>query len=389
MKKILALILCLTTILSLSGCYSSESKKLAEEIRNEAKQMATEYIKDKYGFTPKIINVDELAEGSEYSIMRTPVKLVSISMEYKGHKFETFVDGKYRDGKCYDNYEQEKLEKSLEEYIISSFPYDIDLKVTTLAGYQQPFTPYFMARNLINEKVSDNIWATISNEEDPVNVYYIVEFSSPENIAEKLQRQDFEELYFLPDNKLGEIERRIIFINYWNKEDIGKISPEYMKFGRKQEEFYTYDNCSIYAKEIKIINTDLFQDGGGTTYIKNPKPVDYGEYILQTDEEIDYIDSCSDKIKDLEPKHPYSNAKEIIGCHYIRTKNKDANIKIYVKKKDVGYKSNIIKENMVFVTETNYGLRHHSGDECGEYIYTNVLGTKSGMHKFYLVKNKN
>ena len=42
---------------------------------------------------------------------------------------------------------------------------------------------------------------------------------------------------------------------------------------------------------------------------------------------------------------------------------------------------------MVFVTDTDDGLRDYRGQDFGEYVYTNVLGTKLGIHRFYLVKN--
>ena len=73
---LLSIILCIVTILGLSGCYSSENKKLAKEIRKEAEQIGIEHIKDKYGFKPKVESVQEIKEGSEYSIMREPTKEV-------------------------------------------------------------------------------------------------------------------------------------------------------------------------------------------------------------------------------------------------------------------------------------------------------------------------
>ena len=43
-------------------------------------------------------------------------------------------------------------------------------------------------------------------------------------VAKTIYRQDFEDLYFLPNDKLGKIVRRIILINYWNEEEIGKMT---------------------------------------------------------------------------------------------------------------------------------------------------------------------
>lgn len=387
MKKILSIIFCLVVISSLSGCYSSENEKLAKEIRKEAEQIAIKYIENKYSFKPKIESVQEIKEGSEYSFMRTPTKEVQVDMSYKGREFTTFVAGEYMNGKCYDNYEQEKLTTLLEEYMKDIFPIqELNLKVTAVAGYQSGYTTN-MPRNLVHEKVSSNLLTTITEEENPLNVYYMVEFSSPENIAKTIHRQDFEDLYFLPDDKLGSIERRVILINYWNEEEIGKIKPEDINFGEIQEELYYYNNTAVYAKELKIINIDTFNDGGGEQYYLNEKPIEFGDYtFVGTNNNILNVEKCTDTIKSLTDREDYEEYQEEIGCYKVNTSN-NKGIKVYIDKNKIDYKELVPKKGSsshIFLSQDDYGLRTESSFIVGDYLGTSIWGSDNGEIKFFL-----
>ena len=92
MKRLLSIILCITTIFGLSGCMPKEQKKLKQQYEEQAIPIAVKHIEEKYGFTPKVIGSYSITEydGTFYHV---PTKNVRVKMEYEGKEFTTLLTG--------------------------------------------------------------------------------------------------------------------------------------------------------------------------------------------------------------------------------------------------------------------------------------------------------
>jgi hypothetical protein len=121
MKKLIQSILILITLsLLLMGCgYTAEEK--AEMAANEklGKEIAEKYIKDKYGFTPKIVSTESEKFNSDPipSISAPPTGYVYLTCEYNGCTFDVVTYAEENTDKIYDNYEYDTIKNNISETI--------------------------------------------------------------------------------------------------------------------------------------------------------------------------------------------------------------------------------------------------------------------------------
>lgn len=127
MKKLLSIILCIATIFSLTSCMPKKQKDLKKQYENDAIPIAIEYIENKYGFTPEIIDSYGMTkyDGTFYT---NATKNIRVKMEHNEKEFITLVAGE-EDSSCYDSYEKDLIINDLKEYFKERLKSDFSMDI--------------------------------------------------------------------------------------------------------------------------------------------------------------------------------------------------------------------------------------------------------------------
>ncbi len=255
----------LIMILSITfmGCGSHIIKE--KIYKEKGKEIAQNYIKDKYGFEGNITNVRVQREnGSILDNSPPPTGKVHVDIEHDGVKFQVYVDAKNDDEKCYDNYQKDEIEKAA----IS--------KVSKCAG-MEPAGYKFCYGALISASPEYNgmvdLYFDGSNLDDVLNsdgvqVVAIFEFNGI---------SDFDSLNNLnfPNRKYNSL----LLVNYRDDESIGKVTTHdygcLVSFGKDYTEKCIYENA-MYIKNARLIkdgsNKDFFnhvKESSGIYYLNS------------------------------------------------------------------------------------------------------------------------
>jgi hypothetical protein len=130
MKKPLLQSLILTTLslLLLTACgYTAEEKAEMASNENLGKEIAETYIKEKYGFTPKITSTtSEKSDTSPIpSFSASTTGYVYVTCEYNGETFDVVTYADKNTDKIYDNYEYTTIKNQVTETLSSTLGIDI------------------------------------------------------------------------------------------------------------------------------------------------------------------------------------------------------------------------------------------------------------------------
>lgn len=212
-KKLFSIrLLLLGTILLLTGCVSAEEKEQTKAWRKQAERNAIEYIQDKYGFEPEIL--ESKTQNASGLFASTPTPQTLVTMEYHGKEFSALVQGDddYMD-RATDNFQKEEIIEATSDAIISLFNIAPDnLKV--LGGdnaydsfingdefYDMFFHEYYDGNNLEKVIMQDQFFF----------------------VAEYIDDIDFVSLF--EENKISLFEHKNVyglFVCYDNKQDMKK-----------------------------------------------------------------------------------------------------------------------------------------------------------------------
>ena len=119
-KKIILFITMLSILFLLTGC-GNVSEAAKNRCKNNGKKLAIKYIKNKYGFEPKIISSnalieDELLDASKFGEALVGAK---ITAEYKGKTFRVINSCKMLKNDSKDDYQSYEIKEYMSEYFES------------------------------------------------------------------------------------------------------------------------------------------------------------------------------------------------------------------------------------------------------------------------------
>lgn len=151
---VMVFILSLMPVLLCACGYSTEEKKHVKEIARLGEENAVSYIKEKYGFTPEVIDVEICREREEGSSFPPATGYVSVAMSYQDEKFNVYITGEEQTLKGADDFEYGVITQDAKEYfeaLLGYKIYDIYLQYreNELSGI-----PYLEEQedNLLNER---------------------------------------------------------------------------------------------------------------------------------------------------------------------------------------------------------------------------------------------
>ena len=162
MKKTIALAAALSMLLLAAGCDSEEQKQINAQNIARAKDNATRYIEEKYGFIPSVTNATLERQYGMFGSM--PMSEVLVEMEHQGKSFSVYIDGQTENTEGADSYQAEEIHAAVEAYVrerISDI-YELTILNSKVTSSFDPieedckylFTPYYDGGNL-KEVLSD------------------------------------------------------------------------------------------------------------------------------------------------------------------------------------------------------------------------------------------
>lgn len=415
MKKVLAIILCMVLVFSLTACGSKDSPKveepetlvenLKEEISNvpeydekEIISIAKAYVEDKYGFEPKILSTKNMTvtEVFKKTTLRSPEDIrtelipskdILVEMEYDGKRFTTVVANEFGDGECFDSYQQDEIEDALIGYFDNNIDYEADIMVSY--GYMH-FEPTLERECMVHEKFEnpDSLFEVLKENGRYTSTNVLVKISEEENVVHDLATLNLTKF----TEELTESNGQYRIINFRDKTDFDKISYKNV----------FYDNFS------EVVMLGLYAKESVWAYNETPEYEDYtlvdaGDFLLsyggsgQTEvlEEftLNDIEDYANSPDDYENLELVSNA---ISVHLNHTNpNEFRRITMYAKlpKPEKLVLSNgddsLYKYNYMFSSTTDgISFGGNEPDLIGDYyVYTMLRDTPN--QTFFISKKNN
>ena len=115
MKKFKTFLILLCCTFLFAGCDSEEQKAENEKNLKQAEGNAVNYIEQKYGFKPEIIESE--LERNQGMFGSVPLTTAMIRMAYNGKEFSVYIDGKNENTDGADNYQQGEIIAALTEKV--------------------------------------------------------------------------------------------------------------------------------------------------------------------------------------------------------------------------------------------------------------------------------
>ena len=116
-KTFLFSLLFVSLILVLSGCFETKEEKVKrKEYSKQASTNAVNYVKNKYGFTPKVVSTNCTFDSSDMFLSNCN-DTTNVILEYNGKKFHVFIDGSKESTEGKDNYQYDEIVNDLLEAI--------------------------------------------------------------------------------------------------------------------------------------------------------------------------------------------------------------------------------------------------------------------------------
>lgn len=302
-KKIFYGLICMLFIFVIAGCgYSKEKKEHIEKLKKQGRENAINYIKEKYGFEPKIMSSKTESMADPGGITSHLTGKVFIECEYKSKKFAIYIDGEQKTTDGMDDYQKDEITKDIENYIISKIelkPYKISVEYST-NGKTGMLRKFYTKDNI--KEIADDSYIVVTVE-------YINEKS----------------LRFIKDNNVfyDGLPYTINFINYKSvgDRDISNISLSYSGLEKSLKE------NALYIKDACVSN------GFGNKYYKfNLKQIDdiyyYVEY--ESNDNIKLEHTKPFEAKNLVGRGTVKDIKSVSKTYKINTTKINGKMKIYI-----------------------------------------------------------
>lgn len=242
---ILTISIMVVSITFIACGYTEEEKQAMKAYEKRGKEIAENYIKNKYGFEGKIKDIS--IEKAEYSILNfypDPTGRVFVEMEHDGRRFKVYADAEGDDNQCYDNYQMVEIEKAVVSRIsecVENQPWSYNLY------YGVVINEHKNINGLIEEYFDGNNLDDILND-DKVDVNGVFEF---------IGDNDFKNINDLKLSHKG--KKRLLFVNYRNTEDTKKVITHTYNILGTPQDMEIYKNA-VYIKNAALIENNSVKD---------------------------------------------------------------------------------------------------------------------------------
>ena len=127
LKRIVYILIVSLTMFVLTGCYSSEERKLAKQYREQGEINALNYVNEKYGFNAKVKSVEEeeICNALWGCMDSSPNGNVIVKLNANGKDFFVYVTGEEVSTDAYDDYQMDDIEKDLIDFFKDNISIDL------------------------------------------------------------------------------------------------------------------------------------------------------------------------------------------------------------------------------------------------------------------------
>ena len=236
----------------LTGCYSSEDRKLEKQYKKQAGINAINYVKEKYGFNAKVKSVDVNKQCTGLFPIPDDCwpdgRTVTVKLKANKKIFFVYIPGNEESVDGRDDYQMDVIEKDLIDYFkknisIELYDYNLDL----LFG--------------IKEYYNNNLDFIIPYINE-LELYYIGENNLNELNLDKIEK--FLQIYkkklslinFKTKEKCKEYKNVKMDDENWSDAETSIYKTNSLLFYNGEKTFKKYDNISNYNDEVYIYSAD-------------------------------------------------------------------------------------------------------------------------------------
>lgn len=249
MPKILNhIVIILTALFLLTGCYSKDEKKLIKQYKKQGKINAVIYAKKKYNLDTKVKSIKEEKYCSSLMPIPdcTPSGDVIVKLSTKEKDFSVYITGENDSIDGADDYQINKIEKDIINFLknnisIKLYDYKLSFNSTRIKEYYknnlETMLPYIREIEL---------YYIGKNNLDKLNLNKIIAFLKPHNI--KLNLINFETEEKCNDYKNAKIKNVSLINN--NMTNIFKESS--LQLYKNEKTYQKYNNITTYNDEIYV-----------------------------------------------------------------------------------------------------------------------------------------
>ncbi|MCR5415773.1 MAG: hypothetical protein K6E79_03125 [Pseudobutyrivibrio sp.] len=147
--RLVSLIMLIAFILI--GCSLSPESQIAnQEYRRQGKKNALEYIQEKYGFSPEVLEVKEQYDepGIVPEFFPDSNGMVKVDMEYEGKEFWVRIPGDSESDDGIDTYEKDEILAAMEQHLKELYPEIVDVKFPSMDNDYAGFDTKYDGGNL-------------------------------------------------------------------------------------------------------------------------------------------------------------------------------------------------------------------------------------------------
>ena len=251
LKRKKHILIVLMILFLLTGCYSSEEKKLAEQYKKQGKINAINYVNEKYGFNAKVKSVkEEVNCSSVWGCMdSSPSGDVIVKLNANEKDFLVYITGKEESIDAYDDYQMDEIEKDLIAFFKNNISIDLydynlsfnskgikeyyDNNLETMLSYMMGLELYYIGEKDLNELNLNKVENFLQTYKGTLD---LISFKTKEKCN---------------DYKNAKIEN--VSLSSANMKNIYKDSSLRLYQGEKT--FYNYDNISDYNNEVYVYSS--------------------------------------------------------------------------------------------------------------------------------------
>lgn len=251
-KKKIYILLTFLLLFLVTGCYSSDDRKVAAQYRKQGEINAINYIYKKYGFKAKVKSVKERFNCSSLwgCIESTPNGRVVVKLNANKKDFFVYVTGEEESLDASDTYQMDEIENAFINFFKDNIPLN-------LYDYKMDFNTEGITKYYNNNLEEFLIYL------DAMELYYIGENDLNElnlNTVESflqtykgtLDLINFKTKEKCNDYKNAKIEN--VSLSSADMKNIYKDSS--LQLYQREKTFHNYDNISDYNNEVYVYSPD-------------------------------------------------------------------------------------------------------------------------------------
>lgn len=361
-RKIVKISILVSIVMLLfSGCgYSMEERKRIANIEEQGRDNAIAYIEEKYGFTPKVVEVEVIKYSIFYgglfpTINPTPNPTgdVYVSMRYNGKDFLVYINGEEETANGYDNYQSDKIARDFYDMMEDIIDGEIEKLVIAFGKFDET-SKY------------KNEWGLVQNYYDGTNLAEVLDSSDYNNAVINLLNGEAEDISAADVADSVGRSTKCLFVKYRDKESYKCIEDSGFNMlgydGMEENSLFISEYVLIAYGDKEYAKYDLFK-------------ADDIFYIMENGTYCNFVETQEDTSK--WQWYGRENEKQIFKTYEIDTDASCVYIWISRSKLGVGTLDDVYFGYQYYSKEENDYIQYRDSFthtvSYDQYIYTDIV----------------